>query len=33
MHLKTVLEEHYIVAIDWKGSLFCNVNINWNYPA
>jgi hypothetical protein len=33
VHLKTTLEEHYTVAIDWDGSLFCGVNIDWNYPA
>jgi hypothetical protein len=31
-HLKTTLEEHYTVAMDWDGSLFCGVNIDWNYP-
>jgi hypothetical protein len=33
LHLKTPLEEHYIVTMDWDGSLFCRININWNYPA
>jgi hypothetical protein len=33
MHLKTALEEHYTVARDWTGSLFCGVKMNWNYPA
>jgi hypothetical protein len=33
LHLKTALEEHYTVAMDWDGSLFCGININWNYPA
>jgi hypothetical protein len=32
-HLKATLEEHYTVAIDWNGSLFCGVNLDWNYPA
>jgi hypothetical protein len=31
-HLKNSLEEHYTVAMDWDGLLFCGVNINWNYP-
>jgi hypothetical protein len=31
-HLKTTLKEHYTVAMDWDGSLFSRVNINWNYP-
>jgi hypothetical protein len=31
--LKTTLEEHYTVTMDWDGSLFCSINIDWNYPA
>jgi hypothetical protein len=31
-HLKNTLEEHYTVAMDWDGSLFCSINIDWNYP-
>ena len=27
-HLKTALEEHYMVAVDWKGSLFCGVTLS-----
>jgi hypothetical protein len=30
-HLKTALEEHYTVAIDYKGSLFCSVKLTWDY--
>jgi hypothetical protein len=33
LHLKTTLEEHYTVTMDWDGSLFCSINIDWNYPA
>jgi hypothetical protein len=33
LHLKTTLEEHYTVTMDWDGSLFCGINIGWNYPA
>ncbi len=33
LHLKTTLEEHYTVTMDWDGSLFCGINIDWNYPA
>ncbi len=33
IHLKECLEEHYTVAMDWNGSLFCRINIDWNYPA
>jgi hypothetical protein len=30
-HLKMTLKEHYTVTMDCDGSLFCGVNINWNY--
>ena len=30
-HLKKALEEHYTVAVDWKGSLFCGVKLSWDY--
>jgi hypothetical protein len=30
-HLKKALEEHYTVAVDWKGSLFCSVKLSWGY--
>ncbi len=33
LHLKTILEEHYTVTMDWDSSLFCGINIDWNYPA
>ncbi len=33
IHLKESLKKHYTVAIDWDGSLFCSINIDWNYPA
>jgi hypothetical protein len=33
LHLKTTLEEHYTITMDWDGSLFCGINIDWNYPA
>jgi hypothetical protein len=33
LHLKINLEEHYTVAMDWDGSLFCGINIDWSYPA
>jgi hypothetical protein len=33
LHLKTILEEHYTINMDWDGSLFCGINIDWNYPA
>ena len=31
-HLKATLEEYYTVAMDWDGTLFCGINIDWNYP-
>jgi hypothetical protein len=33
LHLKTTLEDHYTTTMDWDGSLFCSINIDWNYPA
>jgi hypothetical protein len=33
IHLKDALKEHYTVTMDWDGSLFCGINIDWNYPA
>jgi hypothetical protein len=33
IHLKENLEKHYTVTTDWDGSLFCGINIDWNYPA
>jgi hypothetical protein len=33
IHLKECLKEHYKVTMDWNGSLFCGININWNYSA
>ena len=29
---KSALEEHYTVAMDWTGSLFCGINLDSNYP-
>ncbi len=31
-HLKSVLEEHYFVAVDYTGSLFCGIKLMWDYP-
>ncbi len=33
IHLKKCLEEYYTVAMEWNGSLFSGININWNYSA
>jgi hypothetical protein len=30
-HLKKALKEHYTIAVDYKGSLFCGVKLTWNY--
>jgi hypothetical protein len=30
-HLKKALEEHYTIAVDYKGSLFCGVKLTWDY--
>ena len=30
-HLKTALEKHYEVSVDWKGKLFCGITLDWNY--
>ena len=30
-HLKTELEKHYDVSMNWKGDLFCGVQLNWDY--
>ncbi len=30
-HLVSSLQEHYSVAADWTGSLFCGVKLMWDY--
>jgi hypothetical protein len=30
-HLKTALEKHYEVSVDWEGKLFCGITLDWNY--
>ncbi len=30
-HLKMALKEHYTVAVDYKGSLICDVKLTWDY--
>ena len=32
-HLRSALKEHYTIVMDWDGSLFCGINIDWNYTA
>jgi hypothetical protein len=30
-HLKEALEEHYTVAVNYEGSLFCGIKLTWDY--
>ena len=30
-HLKNCLEKYYEVSIDWSGSLFFGIHLDWNY--
>ena len=30
-HLKAALEQHYDVAVDWEGKLFCGITLDWDY--
>ena len=30
-HLLEVLHRHYQTEIDWKGSLYCGITLEWNY--
>jgi hypothetical protein len=30
-HLKKALEEHYTIAVNYKGSLFCGIKLTWDY--
>jgi hypothetical protein len=30
-HLKMALEEHYTIAVNYKGSLFCGIKLTWDY--
>jgi hypothetical protein len=30
-HLISSLQEHYSIAINWTGSLFCGVKLKWDY--
>ncbi|KAL7480641.1 hypothetical protein ACHAW6_006314, partial [Cyclotella cf. meneghiniana] len=30
-HLQTELEKYYKCSMDWKGELFCGVQLNWDY--
>jgi hypothetical protein len=32
-HLLSVLEKHYTVSVDWTGSLYCGITLDWNYKA
>ena len=30
-HLIGVLEENYTMDVNWTGSLYCGINLDWNY--
>ena len=30
-HLMSVLRQEYEVEVDWKGSLYCGITLDWNY--
>jgi hypothetical protein len=30
-HLVNSLKQHYTVAVDMMGSLFCGIHLTWNY--
>ena len=32
-HLLSVLEKHYTVSVDWTGSLYCGITLDWDYDA
>jgi hypothetical protein len=32
-HLKQVLEANYTISTDWSGSLYCGINLKWDYTA
>ena len=30
-HLKKTLEKHYKITVDWKGSKYVGISLNWDY--
>jgi hypothetical protein len=32
-HLKMALKEHYTIAVNYEGSLFCGVKLTWDYAS
>ena len=30
-HLIDALQENYKITLDWEGSLYCGMELNWNY--
>ena len=30
-HLIQVLREYYTMSIDWDGSLYCGIQLDWDY--
>ena len=31
LHLIATLKKHYDVKIDWEGSLYCGISLDWHY--
>ena len=31
LHLKSVLEEHNDITVNWKSDLYSGINLEWNY--
>jgi hypothetical protein len=32
-HLEAALEENYEISTDWKGGLYCDIKLTWDYAA
>eukprot|EP00984_Skeletonema_dohrnii_P002769 scaffold955_cov79-Skeletonema_dohrnii-CCMP3373.AAC.11 len=32
-HLLKVLEKHYTVEVDWTGSIYCGIELDWHYES
>ena len=32
-HLKNALEDLYTITVDWSGSLYCGLTLDWDYEA
>lgn len=31
LHLIKVLKEHYTISLNWKGTLYCGITLQWDY--